>query len=71
MSPDGMNEKLEEFGTLSFPIVYSNTGAKVTRLIRQTYETLQEEYPKHFKDKLVIAYKRNKNLSDKLISSKL
>lgn len=71
MAPDGMNEKLEEFSTLAFPIMYNNTSSQVTKLVRQAYEELQDKLPKHFKDKLVIAYKRNPNLADLLVSSKL
>jgi hypothetical protein len=71
MYPNGINEKLETFGTLAFPVTYSNTSSQVAKLVRQAYNELQEAYPKHFKDKLVTAYKRNPNLSDVLISSKL
>lgn len=71
MAPDGMNEKFEKFGVLAFPIKFSHTGAQVARLARETYSQLQEEHPKHFKDKFITAYKRNKNLRDMLVSSKL
>ena len=71
MTPDGINEKLEKFGVLTFPVLYGNTSVSVTRMIKQTYDKLQCEYPKHFKDKLITAFKRNSNLADMLVSSKL
>ena len=71
MTPNGMNEKIEKFGILAFPITYSNTSFFVTRIIRQAYEKLQNDYSRHFKNKLVTAYRRNPNLADLLVSSKL
>ena len=71
MSPNGINEKVEDFGTLALPIIYNNTSSQVTKLVRQAYIELQEQYPRHFKNKLVTAYKRNPNLSDLLVCSKL
>ena len=71
MSPLGINEKLEENGTLAFPIFYSTTASVAAKHVRETYSLLQEAYPKHFKNKLVTAFKRNKNLTDILVSSKL
>lgn len=71
MYPTGINEKLEEYGTLAFPVTYSTTASVVAKKVRETYNLLQEAYPKHFKNKLVTAFKRNKNLKDILVSSKL
>lgn len=71
MYPYGINDKMEEHGILAFPIVYSATSAIVAKHAREVYDKLQETYPKHFKSKLVTAFKRNKNLKDMLVSSKL
>ena len=71
MYPLGINEKLEENGTLAFPVSYSATASAVAKHVRETYGLLQEAYPKHLKNKLVTAFKRNKNLKDMLVSSKL
>ena len=71
MTPDGMNVKVDKFGTLAIPILYGSTTATATKLIRETYKNLQEKYPKYIRDKLVIAYKRNKNLKDSFVSSQL
>ena len=71
MSPLGINDKLEENGTLAFPVFYSTTASVAAKHVRETYDLLQEAYPKHFKNKLVTAFKRNKNLTDMLVSSKL
>jgi hypothetical protein len=70
-TPNGMNKRLIDHGKIAFPVLYSNTGVHVTRIIRETYATLCNEYPDHFKADLVIAYKRNRNLNDMLVSSKL
>ena len=71
MTPDGMNERLIDHGKIAFPVIYSKTGVFVTRIIREAYEKLGKEYPHYFKADLVIAYKRNRNLKDMLVSSKL
>lgn len=71
MIPRGINLKLEDFGVLAFPIKFGHAGAQVAKLAREIYSDLQEEFPKHFKDKFVTAFKRNKNLADILVSSKL
>ena len=71
MIPRGINLKLEDFGVLAFPIKFGHAGAQVAKLAREVYSDLQEEFPKHFKDKFVTAFKRNKNLADILVSSKL
>lgn len=71
MTPNGMNLKLEDFGVLPFPIKFGHAGAQVAKLAREIYSELQEELPRHFKDKFVTAFKRNKNLKDMLVSSKL
>lgn len=71
MVPDGMNKKIEKSGIMPFPIIYGSTSAKVTKIVKEFYDKLQERFPKYFNDKLVIAYKRNKNIKDLLVSSKL
>lgn len=71
MTPNGMNEKLEQFHKIAFPIIYCNKSTKITRIIRDAYTELQSNYPKHFKNDLITAYKRNRNLADLLVSSRL
>lgn len=71
MTPNGMNERLINQGTLAFPVIYSKTGVYVSKIIREAYEKLYEKYPDYYSAELVIAYKRNPNLSDMLTSSKL
>lgn len=71
MCPLGINEKIEDTGIMAFPVFYNATASVTAKLVRETYSTLQEAYPKHFKNKLVTAFKRNKSLKDMLVSSKL
>jgi hypothetical protein len=67
----GINEKVEEFHKIAFPIIYCNKSHKITKIIRDGYSKLKTHYPKHFKNDLIVAYKRNRNLSDILVSSKI
>lgn len=69
--PYGINEKLEEFNNIAFPIIYCRKSQKITKIIRDAYSQLKTRHPKHFKKDLIIAYKRNRNLSDILVSSKM
>ncbi len=69
--PNGINEKIEIFKKIAFPVIYCNKSSKITKIIRETYVNLQTEYPKHFKNDLITAYKRNRNLGDILVSAKL
>ena len=71
MNPDGMNDKLVDHGKIAFPVLYGNAGVYMSRCIREAYERLMSEYPKHFRADLVTAYKRNLNLCDMLVSSTL
>lgn len=71
MLPHGLNKKVDEFGKLVVPIMFGRDLGKVTKQIMETYSKLQELYPKYFVDELRIAYKRNRNLRDVLVSSKL
>ena len=73
MFPYGINTKFDpnHSSIFAFPITYGATAAKISKLVRETYSALQEKYPKHFSAKFIVAYKRNQNLRDKLVSSKL
>lgn len=70
MTPDGMNARLIDNGKVAFPVLYSKTGVHVSRIIRGAYEKLENAYPAYYKADLVIAYKRNPNLNNMLVSSK-
>ncbi len=71
MYPNGMNIKIEPSKTIAFTIPYSATGVKISNMIRQFYNELQVKFPRHLRDELVIGYKRNKNLGNYLVSTKL
>ena len=57
----------------AFTTPYSATAVKLNGLVRDKYKELQNifPFPRHIRDELVFGYKRNKNLSDILVSSKL
>ena len=56
---------------IAFTSIYSATAVKLSSLIRDKYKELQNQCPRHLRDELVFGYKRNKNLIDTLVSSKL
>jgi hypothetical protein len=71
MQPQGLNIKIDPIETIAFTVPYSARAIKAAHIIKKHYSKLQDLYPKYYKDKLVIGYKRNKNLKDILTSSKL
>ncbi|XP_055959087.1 uncharacterized protein LOC130014223 [Patella vulgata] len=54
-----------------FVVPFSATAASASKIIRKHYTDLQENHPKIFTQKLIIAYSKNKNLNDILVHSKL
>ncbi len=71
MEPYGLNIKLVPANTIAFTTTYNATAVKLSGLVREKYKELQNKFPRHLRDELVFGYKRNKNLADILISSKL
>lgn len=56
--------------TLSFIIKYSNLATQAANLVKKSFATLQQLDPGTFSQNLVIAYSKNKNLSDLLIRNR-
>ena len=69
--PHGLNLKLPEKCNITVSLPYNRTSKLAHKLIRETYKSIQELFPTRFKDNLICAYKRNKNIGDYLVSSKL
>ena len=67
----GLNLKLPEKCNITVSLPYNRTSKLAHKLIRETYKSIQELFPTRFKDNLICAYKRNKNIGDYLVSSKL
>lgn len=71
MSPFGLNLHDETEDILPFVITYNSKATKTAKLIREGYTKIQKEFPNIYRHKLVIAYRKNKNLSDILIRNKI
>lgn len=56
--------------TIPFIVPFSETGRKAGELVKSYYKNIQEEHD-HFSHKVVIAFKKHKNLRDLLVSSKV
>ena len=56
--------------TIPFIVPFSETGRKAGELVKTYYKNIQEEHD-HFSHKVVIAFKKHKNLRDLLVSSKV
>lgn len=71
LTPKGINEKVISTTIFPFIITYNKTANLASRKVREHYIKLQTELPGVFKSKLVTAYRKNKNLHDLLVRSKL
>ena len=69
MQPYGLNIKIDPILTIAFTVPYSATATKAAKVIKKHYLELKGSYPRHFRDELVIGYKRNRNLKDILASN--
>ena len=70
-TPDGLNLKLPGKRDITCSLPYSQTARTAHKLFRETYKSIQEIFPSKFRGQIVGAYKRNKNLADFLVRSKL
>ena len=71
MYPTGMNLKLVEKKSIAFTTLFNATSNGISNIIRDTYKNLQQLHPTKFRDELIIGYRKNQNLSNKLVSAKL
>ena len=71
MEPYGLNIKVVPANNIAFTTLYNATAVKLSSLIRDKYKELQNQFPRHLRDELAFGYKRNRNLRDILVSSKL
>ena len=69
--PHGMNHKLTRKCDIFITFPYSSNARKAFKITRNIYMKLQAMYPNVFKGQLMCSYKRNKNLTDYLVSAKL
>ena len=69
--PDGMNKKLPVKRDIMISLPFNKTSREALKLFRQTLDNISKKFPVKFRDQLVCAFRRNKNLGDYLVSSKL
>ena len=72
-SPHGINRITDTCSgdIMALVVPYSQTAAETSRIVKRYFKQMQTEIPELQKAKLITAFKRNKNLSDNLVSSKL
>ena len=68
-SPHRLNIKDIDANILPFVIPYSRQATAMSKLVRETYEEIQIEYPKVFTSRFITAYSRNKNIKDMIVST--
>ena len=73
-SPFGLNiaqRKYKDSPTIQFIVPYSGLASKASQIVRKHYIDLQQRMPNVYPDVMITAFKRNKNLSDMLVSSQI
>jgi hypothetical protein len=63
--------KLPEKRDIRVALPFNKTSFAALKLIRETYSSIQDKFPAKFKGQLSCAFKRNENLADFLVRSKL
>src|SRR6056300_723586 len=69
--PDGMNKKLPIKRDIIISLPFNKTSREALKLFKQTLDNISKKFPVEFRDDLICAFRRNKNLGDYLVSSKL
>ncbi len=71
--PHGMNRITDTHSAdiMALVIPYSQTAVETSQIVKKYFKQMQTEIPELQKAKVITAFKRNKNLSDNLVSSKL
>ena len=72
--PFGLNisqRKHPDSPTTQFVVPYSALASKASKTVRHHYFKLQEKMPEVYPEAMIVAYKRNRNLGDILVSSKI
>lgn len=78
-TPKGMNEetnysikkRIKETPIIPFVIPFSKGGREAANIIRKHYTKLQETFGGAFKQRMIVAYQKHKNLKDLLTSTKI
>ena len=71
LEPNGLNKKTACKRNINVSMTYSKAASQAMKIIKECYGGLKSKYPKAFNSELVLAYKRNKNISEHLVHAKL
>ena len=72
--PLGLNiskGKYPDSPTVQFVVPYSGLATKASKVVRNHFSNLQEKLPNVYPEAIIAAYKRNENIGDMLVSSKI
>ena len=72
--PFGLNiskRKYPHSSTVQFVVPYSGLATKASKVVRNQFSNLQEKLPNVFPEAIITAYKRQENIGDMLVSSKI
>ena len=68
--PSGLNVH-SGHGIAPFVVKFNGTANKASKIVRKYYHKLQDDFAHVFKQNMIVAYSKNKNLNAILVSSKL
>ena len=69
LNPQGLNRREELPPPIPFCMTFNDQAYEIAKLVKTTYLRIQEQF--RSKSQIVSAYKRNRNLKDLLVKSKL
>ena len=72
--PFGLNiskRKYPDSPTVQFVVPYSGLTTKASKVVKNHFSNLQKKLPIMFPEAIITAYKRNENIGDMLVSSKI
>ena len=72
--PLGLNiskRKYPDSPNVQFVVPYSGLATKASKVVRNQFSNLPEKLPNMFPEAIITAYKRNENIGDMLVSSKV
>lgn len=71
ISPQGINSIKDATNPIPFILTYNDHTPKFAALIHKTFKQIQSKFPKIFRNQIVFANKRSKNIKEYIISTKL
>lgn len=68
-SPHLLNIKDTDSNILPFVIQYSKHATRISKLVRDTYKSIQVDHPKIFNSRFITAFSRNRNIKEMVVST--